>query len=81
MADMLDALLVRPLAFGSRSASIVGKLTAQPGGLSGIEEASADSKHCLIIFAPRHEKVAADVFDKEGGHEEKCVAGYPKANE
>jgi hypothetical protein len=81
MADMLDALLVRPLAFGSRSASIVGKLTAQPGGLPGVEEASAGSRHYLVIFAPRDEKVVTDVFDTEGGHEEKCVGGYPKANE
>jgi hypothetical protein len=82
MADMLDALLVRPLPFGSRSASIVGKLTAQPGGFSGIEKASADTRHCLRIFFSRGEKVVADVFDTGGlGHKEKCVGGYPKANE
>jgi hypothetical protein len=81
MADMLDALLVRPLAFGSRSASIVGKLTAQPGGFSGIEEASAGSKHCLSVFLSSGKKAVADVFDTKVGHEEKCVGGYPKANE
>jgi hypothetical protein len=81
MADMLDALLVRPLAFGSRSASIVDKLTAMPGGLSGIEEASAGSRHCLRILLSRGEKAVADVFDTGVGHEEKCVGGYPKANE
>jgi hypothetical protein len=66
MADMLDALLVRPLAFGSRSASIVGKLTAQPGGFSGIEKASADARHCLRIFFSRGERAVADVFDTGG---------------
>jgi hypothetical protein len=66
MADMLDALLVRPLAFGSRSASIVGKLTAQPVGLSGIEEASADSRYCLRVFLLRGEKAVAGVFDTGG---------------
>ena len=36
LADKLDVLLVRPLAFGSRSASIMGEPTALPGDCLGI---------------------------------------------
>jgi hypothetical protein len=52
-----------------------------PGGLSGIEKASTGSRYCLGVLFLRGEKAVADVFGREVGHREKCVGGYPKANE
>jgi hypothetical protein len=80
LADMLDALLVRPLAFGSRSVSIVGKLTALPRASLGIGGGVVGSRRYLKIFSSG-ERAVVDMFDTEFEHWEKCVGCYPKANE